>query len=99
MGKVGLLNTRIIKCFKKAALCPDTDNTGEDSFEGEEFQDVSLLLDRLNTPCTTQECIVEEDGLDVCQALVDSTDQNWRQVVRDHILNDDDVTDSERSRR
>ena len=53
------------------------------------------MLDRLDAPCTTQEYIAEEDEVDVCQPLVDSTDPNWRQAVRDHIPNDDDFIDIE----
>ena len=88
-------DTTITKCFKKTGLYPDSEDTDEDPFEGEELHDLSLLLDRLDAPCTTQEYIAEEDEVDVRQPLVDSTDPNWRQAVRDHILNDDGVIDIE----
>ena len=35
-------HTTMAKCFKKTGLYPDSDNTDEDPFEGEELQDVTL---------------------------------------------------------
>lgn len=79
-------HTTMAKCFKKTGLYPDSDNTDEDPFEGEELQDVSRPpppppLDRLDAPCNTWEYIVKEDELNVCQALIDSIDPNWRQAA------------------
>ena len=56
--------TTITKCFQKTGLYPDSEDTDEDLFEGEELQDLSLLLDRLDAPCTTKGYIAEKYELD-----------------------------------
>lgn len=54
-------DTTTTKCLKKTRLYPDSGDTDEDPFEGEELQDLSLLLDRLDASCTSQEYTAEED--------------------------------------
>lgn len=48
-------DTTTTKCLKKTRLYPDSGDTDEDPFEGEERQDLSLLLDRLDASRTSQE--------------------------------------------
>jgi len=54
-------DTTTTKCLKKTRLFSDSGDTDEDPFEGEELQDLSLLLDRLDASCTSQEYTAEED--------------------------------------
>lgn len=88
-------DTTITKCFKKTGLYPDSEDVDDDPFEGEDLQELSALLNRLDASSTTEEYIAEEDDLEVCQPLIDSADSNWRQVARDHALNQHDDTDKE----
>lgn len=56
-------DTTTTKCLKKTfwRLYPDSGDTDEDPFEEEELQDLSLLLDRLDISCTSQEYTADED--------------------------------------
>ena len=39
-------------------------------------------------PCTAEEYISTEDDLEVCSGYIDSSDPNWREVVREELLGD-----------
>lgn len=77
----------ITECFMKTDVYPDSEDTDDKPFEGDQNQEFGALLIRLDISCTAEQYITEENNLKVCQPLVGSWDPNWRQTVRDYALN------------
>ncbi|CAB3997109.1 Hypothetical predicted protein [Paramuricea clavata] len=84
-----LSNSTIKKCFQSTGMYPQDPVVEDDPFEGEELHDLQNLIDRFDTQLTANEFIAAEDDIEVCSGLVDSTNPNWRNDLREELLHDD----------
>ena len=78
----------IQRCFEKTGLYPEEIAIEDDPFKGEKLQDHQELLSSIEIPCTAEEYKLTEDDLEVCSGYIDSSDPNWREVVREELLGD-----------
>ena len=76
----------IKKCFQTTGIYPQDPVLEDDPFEGEELYDLQNLIDRFETPCTADEFIATEDEIEICSGLIDSSNPNWRDDVRQDLL-------------
>ena len=79
----------IQKCFKKTGLFPEDSVPEDDPFEGEESQELQELMNMIDAPCNADEYISAEDDIEVCAGYIDTSDPNWREIVRQELLSDD----------
>ena len=85
---VNLLMSTIQRCFQKKGLYPEEIAIEDDPFEGDELQDLQELLNNVEVPCSAEEYMSIEDDLEVCSGYVDTSDPNWRELVRDELVGD-----------
>jgi len=84
-----VLQDTIVKCFKKTRLYPQE---VDDPFEGEdELPALQEPMDKVGSSCDAEVFIFAEDGIDVCSGSIDKTNPNWRNELREQIIDDEDV--------
>ena len=82
----------IVKCFKKTRLYPQEVEEDDDPFEGEdELPALQELMDKVGSSCDAELFIFAEDSIDVCSGNIDKTNPNWRNELREQIIDDEDV--------
>lgn len=87
-----VLPDMIVKCFKKTKLHPQEVDEEEDPSEGkEELLALQGLLDKVSSSCDAETFISAEDSIDVCLGYIDHSNPNWRNDLREQILDDKDV--------
>ena len=75
---------KIVKCFKV--------EEDDDPFEGEdELPALQELVDKVGSSCDAEVFIFTEDTIDVCSGNIDKTNPNWRNELREQIIDDEDV--------
>ena len=88
-----VLQDTIVKFFKKTRLYPQEVEEDDDSFEGEdELPALQELMDKVGSSCDAEVFIFAEDSIDVCSGNIDKTNPNWRNELREQIIDDEDVT-------
>ena len=79
----------IVKCFKKTRLYPQEVEEDDDPFEGEdELPALKELMDKVGSSCDAEVFIFAEDGIDVCLGNINKTNPNWRNDLREQIIDD-----------
>ena len=48
-------------------------------------------MDKVGSSCDAEVFIFAEDGIDVCSGNIDKTNPNWRNELREQIIDDEDV--------
>ena len=82
----------IVKCFKKTRLYPQEVEEDDDPFEGEdELPALQELMDKVGSSCDAEVFIFAEDSINVCSGNIDKTNPNWRNELREQIIDDVDV--------
>ena len=82
----------IVKCFKKTRLYPQEVEEDDDPFEGEdELPALQELMDKVGSSCDAEVFIFAEDSIIVCSGNINKTNPNWRNELREQIIDDEDV--------
>ena len=82
----------IVKCFKKTRLYPQEVEEDDYPFEGEdELPALQELMDKVGSSCDAEVFISAEDSTDVCPGYTDDSNPNWRNDLREQIIDDKDV--------
>ena len=82
----------IVKCFKKTRLYPQEVEEDDHPFEGEdELPALQELMDKVGSSCDAEVFIFAEDSIDVCSGNINKTNPNWRNELREQIIDDEDV--------
>ena len=79
----------IRKCFQSTGLYPQDPVVEDDPFEEEELHDLQDLINRFDVQLTATEFIASENDIEVCSGLVDSSNPNWRNDLREELLHDE----------
>lgn len=58
-------------------------------FEGEEFVNLKIVMDRIYVECFVEEYVFCDDDIVICVGLIDLFNLNWRKEVRSELLDDD----------
>lgn len=82
----------IVKCFKNTRLYLQEAEEDDDPFEGEdELPAMQELMDKVGSSCDAEVFIFAEDSINVCSRNIDKTNPNWRNELREQIIDDVDV--------
>lgn len=66
-------------------------NKDDDPFAGEdELPSLQELLHKIDSACDAQTLIFSEDQIDICQGYINESNSNWREDVRNELLDDKD---------
>ena len=80
----------IVKCFKKTKLYPQEVQKEDDPFEGEDkLPALQELLNKVGSSCDANTFISAEESIDVCLVYIDDSDPNWKNDLRQQILDED----------
>ena len=83
-------SSTIKKCFQTTGMYPQDPVLENGPFEGKELHDLQNLIDRFETSCIADEFIAAEDEIEICSGLIDSSNPNWRDDVRQDLLRGDE---------
>ena len=82
----------VVKCFKKTRLYPQEVEEDDDPFEDEdELTALQELMDKVGSSCDSEVFIFTEDSVDVCSGNIENTNPNWRNELREQIIDNKDV--------
>ena len=82
----------IVKCFKKTRLYLLEVEEDDDPFEGEdELPAMQELMNKVGSSCDAEVLIFAEDSINVCSKNIDKTNPNWRNELREQIIDEEDV--------
>ena len=87
----------ITKCFKKVSMYPEvlsTDNSDNDPFEGEELMELQELLSHISPNLDVSDF---DEDVDAFEPPVDASLSNWRENLRQEMINDyqNDISDDD----
>ena len=85
----------IVKCFKMTRLYPQEVEEDDDPFEGEdELPALQELMDKVGSSCDAEVFIFAEDNIDVWLRNIDKINPNWRNDLREQVIDDEDEMSS-----
>ena len=85
----------IVKCFKMTRLYPQALEEDDDPFEGEdELPALQELMDKVGSSCDAEVFIFAEDNIDVWLRNIDKINPNWRNDLREQVIDDEDEMSS-----
>ena len=80
-------------CFKtqlqKTGLYPCDEPIEDDPFEGAEVSNQKTTMDWIYFGYSAEEYVSCDDDTAICAGLINPSNPNWREVVRNELLNDD----------
>ena len=79
----------IVKCFKMTRLYPQALEEDDDPFEGEDkLPALQELMDKVGSSCDAEVFIFAEDNIDVWLRNIDKINPNWRNDLREQVIDD-----------
>lgn len=78
--------------FQENKVVPTEVEEDDDPFEGkDELPALQELMDKVGSSCDAEVFISTEDSIDVCLGYIDESNPNWRNDLREQIIDDEDV--------
>lgn len=84
-----VLHDTILNCFKRTRLRPQQVEEHDNPFKGEdELLALRELMDKVGSFCDVEVFIFTEDSIDVSLTSIYKTNPNWRNDLREQIIDD-----------